>query len=381
MARISAKSARNHTRKKQPPKFVLPAGPWLALFPVLIISALAPLIYNVIQPPPPVVVGTPGGPPITAKRIQLKDGRHLAYNEGGFPKEGAKFKAITLHGISRGRHDLYPASKEVLQKLGVHLVGFDRPGYGQSDPHPGRNAKSIASDVEQLADAIELGQKFYLISTSMGGVTAWSCLKYIQHRIAGVAMEAPVINFWWDGFPPEVFNAGFGTQYAEDRWGLRVAHYAPWLTYWWLTQKFFPPLSASPGSKTMHLCKADMEIIKLIRKNQELEHGSDHQAKSEAQLQGVSESIHRDILVSFGKWSFSPLDLHNPYIPVHVWQGDEDYLVPVVMQRYLAKELPWIEYHELTGHGHILSRVPGLADEIVTTLFTDKMQDRIVDGF
>lgn len=82
-------------------------------------------------------------------------------------------------------------------------------------------------------------------------------------------MEAPVINYWWDGFPPEVFNAGFGTQYAEDRWGLRVAHHAPWLTYWWLTQKFFPPLSASPGAKTNHLSKSDVEIRQLIRRNQE----------------------------------------------------------------------------------------------------------------
>lgn len=72
--------------------------------------------------------------------------------------------------------------QEVLKKLGVYLVGFDRPGYGQSDPHPDRTIKSTAQDVEELADALELGEKFYLISTSMGGVTAWACLKYIQHR-------------------------------------------------------------------------------------------------------------------------------------------------------------------------------------------------------
>lgn len=103
------------------------------------------------------------------------------------------------------------------------------------------------------------------------------------------------------------------------------------------------------------------------------------QIRKEAQQQGVFESIHRDIIVSFGKWPFSPLDLHNPFIPVHVWQGDEDYLVPAVMQRYIAQQLPWIEYHELPGHGHILCRVPGLADEIVTSLFTDEMKDRDID--
>jgi pimeloyl-ACP methyl ester carboxylesterase len=37
-------------------------------------------------------------------------------------------------------------------------------------------------DIEQLADALELGPKFYLAGFSMGGEIMWSCLKYIPHR-------------------------------------------------------------------------------------------------------------------------------------------------------------------------------------------------------
>lgn len=61
-------------------------------------------------------------------------------------------------------------------------MSFDRPGYGESDPHPKRTLKSLALDIEELADQLGLGSKFYVIGYSMGGELTWSCLKYIPHR-------------------------------------------------------------------------------------------------------------------------------------------------------------------------------------------------------
>lgn len=61
-------------------------------------------------------------------------------------------------------------------------MSFDRPGYGESDPNPKRTEKSIALDIEELADNLTLGPKFYVIGLSMGGQLVWSCLKYIPHR-------------------------------------------------------------------------------------------------------------------------------------------------------------------------------------------------------
>jgi pimeloyl-ACP methyl ester carboxylesterase len=61
-------------------------------------------------------------------------------------------------------------------------VSFDRPGYGESDPNPKRTVKSIPLDIEELADQLGLGSKFYVIGFSMGGQVVWSCLKHIPHR-------------------------------------------------------------------------------------------------------------------------------------------------------------------------------------------------------
>jgi len=72
-----------------------------ALFFVVLVA----LAYQAIQPPPPRTCGSPNGPPITASRIKLRDGRHLAYKEHGVPPQLAKNKIVYLHGFGSCRHD------------------------------------------------------------------------------------------------------------------------------------------------------------------------------------------------------------------------------------------------------------------------------------
>lgn len=72
--------------------------------------------------------------------------------------------------------------QEVIEDLGVYIVSYDRAGYGESDPNPNRTVKSDALDIEELADQLGVGSKFYVIGYSMGGYPIWGCLKYIPHR-------------------------------------------------------------------------------------------------------------------------------------------------------------------------------------------------------
>lgn len=69
-----------------------------------------------------------------------------------------------------------------MEELGVYFVSFDRAGYGESDPNPGRTVRSEAMDIQELADKLGLGDRFYVIGASMGGYPAWSCVKHIPHR-------------------------------------------------------------------------------------------------------------------------------------------------------------------------------------------------------
>lgn len=77
-------------------------------------------------------------------------------------------------------HGQFP--QDVVEGLGVYIVSIDRPGYGESDPNPKRTLKSMATDIEELADQLGLGSKFYVVGFSLGGQVIWTCLKYIPHR-------------------------------------------------------------------------------------------------------------------------------------------------------------------------------------------------------
>lgn len=357
--KISAASARAHTRKsKQNSLFALSSGLFKKLLLVGLVGLLA-WAYQATRPPPPKICGTPDGPPVTAPRVKLSDGRHLAYKESGVPKEQAKYKFIFVHGFDSCRLHANLLPMETLESLGIYIVSFDRPGYGESDPNLNRTVKSIALDIEELADKLGLGDKFYVIGFSMGGQIVWSCLKYIPHRLAGATLIAPVINFWWSGLPANLSTEGFSTQLLWDRWSLRVAHYAPWLTYWWNTQKLFPSLSVISQSPEM-LSRQDKELIPNFP-------GKEWMAP--VRQQGEFESLHRDLNIAFGKWEFDPTELTNPFPnkegTVHLWQGDEDKLVPVTMQRYVAQKLPWINYHEVPGAGHVFAYSEAMSEAII----------------
>ena len=78
-------------------------------------------------------------------------------------------------------------------------------------------------------------------------------------------MLAPVINFWWTGFPANLSNEAFNQQLWNDRWALSVAHHTPWLTYWWNTQKRFPCSNVICNISVV-LSPQDKELVKSPKK-------------------------------------------------------------------------------------------------------------------
>ncbi|XP_065856277.1 uncharacterized protein [Euphorbia lathyris] len=333
------------------------------VLPILFIGLISAWVYQAIQAPPPKIPGFPGGPPITGPRIKLRDGRHLAYIERGVSIDTAKYKIIYLHPFGSCRRDAAfenHLSQELLEELGIYIVSFDRPGHGESDPHPSRTLKSLTLDIEELADQLGLGSKFYVIGYSMGGGMTWSCLKYIPDRLAGVTLLTPVINYWWPSFPTNLSTEAYNQMMVQDQWTFRVIHYAPWLLYWWNTQKWFP--SSSVIANTFLLSKQDKEIAPRI----------DYSNTGHAIQQGKAESIFREAAIAVGNWEFDPMEIENPFpndkAYVHLWQGDEDGVIPVKLQRYIVQRLPWIRYHELSGSGHMFPFLDGMFDKIVKVM-------------
>ncbi|KAH0673499.1 hypothetical protein KY284_024586 [Solanum tuberosum] len=288
----------------------------LLALPVVLLS----LTYRAIIPPPPRSCSTAGVPSQTPK-IKLRDGRNLVYKEYGVPKNIAKYNVIYVHSFGGSKFEASLIIPQAIEELGVYFVSFDRPGYGKSDPHPKRSFKSLALDIEEVADQLELGNRFYVIGFAMGAHFVWGCLKYIPHRLAGAALLAPAINYWWPGFPSNLTKEAYDKQLIRDQWVYKVAYYTPWLMYWWNTQQYFPGFSVITGE--FKLSQNDLKIACSLDEMQ--------LQQAYVTQQGEFESLHRDLIIGFGKPEFDPMDMKNPFYNndgnIHLWHGVEDGIV------------------------------------------------------
>jgi pimeloyl-ACP methyl ester carboxylesterase len=72
---------------------------------------------------------------------------------------------------------------------------------------------------------------------------------------------------------------------------------------------------------------------------------------------------HDDDLAFIARWGFELADIA---VPVAVWQGDADAMVPFAHGAWLAASIPGASSHLLTGHGHL-------------TLVADKIAEIVAD--
>lgn len=126
---------------------------------------------------------TPAAWSRTAPFITLPDGRRLAYDTRG--KASNKRVAFYVHGSPSCRLEQLGLNEDLLNKLDMRLVAFDRPGYGQSDMHYGRSYRSFVKDLEQLADQLHI-DRFFLIGVSGGGPYSWATAAYAPQRVKGI---------------------------------------------------------------------------------------------------------------------------------------------------------------------------------------------------
>jgi pimeloyl-ACP methyl ester carboxylesterase len=89
---------------------------------------------------------------VTDTDLDLDDGRTLhVYDTGGADAAG-RLAVFWQHGtpnIGAPPAPLFDAA----DRLGIRWVCYDRPGYGGSDPCPGRDVASAAADTARVADA------------------------------------------------------------------------------------------------------------------------------------------------------------------------------------------------------------------------------------
>lgn len=71
------------------------------------------------------------------------DGRDLWVESAGNPSD----KALLFHNGTPTSRKLFRGMVDEANERGIHLICYDRPGYGGSTPHPGRTVGDCAQDV------------------------------------------------------------------------------------------------------------------------------------------------------------------------------------------------------------------------------------------
>jgi len=282
------------------------------------------------------------------REIRLRDGRRLGFAEYGDPKGVPCFY---FHGWPSSRLE-GRAAERVAARLGVRLIAPERPGYGLSDFKAHRTVKEWPADVSELAEHLGLGP-FGVLGVSGGGPYAAACAALIPNRLTSVSLVC-------SAGPCDAPGALEG-MVPLTRWLLTFARTTPWLAQ--KTATFTLRAIWGKGEQVLprqieaRLPPADKRALE----NPELRATLLATAR-EAMRQGVEGAAWDGMLLS-APWGFPLEDIR---IPVQLWHGEKDPIVPPGMGRHLARHIPNCHARFFAEDGHF-SLPYGRVDEIVQT--------------
>lgn len=266
-------------------------------------------------------------------------GRELAVQEWGDP---AGRPVFYLHGTPSSRLERCVDSG-ALDRLGVRLITYDRAGYGQSTAHPDRVVADVAADVAAIADALG-ARSFAVYGASGGGPHALACAALLSDRVDRAAALASVAPFGADGLAEADWMAGM-SQLNVDEFGAALAGRP-------VIEAFLKPqvdtMRADPGGLLEILLTALPAVDAAVLGRPDV---AAMFAESSAESVRVGGHGWIDDDLAFTRpWGFDPADIT---IPVQIWHGELDVLVPVAHSVWLADRIPGATLTRDPGAGHL----------------------------
>ena len=284
-------------------------------------------------------------------QIQTRDGRTLAFRLDG-PEDA--FPLLYATGTPQGTVD-DPELVAAAASAGLRVLTYDRPGYGRSDRAPGRTVADGARDVEDLLDALGL-EAFVVAGHSGGGPHALACGALLPGRCRGVATVAGVAPFEAEGLD---FLAGMGEENVEE-FGAALEGEAVLRPLLERYETELRDVTAEGVVASLAGVLPEVDRVTLTTTS----YGEVVAARFRAAVSSGVDGWLDDDLAFTRPWGFA---LASIGVPVAVWQGSEDLMVPFAHGQWLAEQLPTATAHLLQGEGHLSVAVGKLA-EIVSGL-------------
>lgn len=257
--------------------------------------------------------------------LELSDGRTLHAYDTGTDGDAEPLVVVWHHGtpnIGAPPEPLFPAA----DRLGIRWVSYDRPGYGGSTAHEGRNIASAAAETSAVTDALGI-DRFALMGHSGGGPHALACGALLPERVVGIVSVAGMAPYGADGLD---WFAGMAPGGVAS---LRAA-------------------LEGRDAKERHEASAPEDDTAFI--------DADHAALAgpwswfggvvRAGLEGGIGGPVDDDLAYVAPWGFAPGQVMAPTLFVH---GAGDRMVPAPHSEWLAHACPSAELWLSPDDGHI----------------------------
>ena len=263
-------------------------------------------------------------------------GRTLRISDEGDP---GGTPVLWLHG-SPGSRLADSVSADKAREKRIRLIGYDRPGYGGSDRHEGRNIADCAADVRAIAAALGI-QRLAVWGISGGGPHAAACAALLEDLVPAVAVLGSIAPY---GAPKLDYFAGMGELNVED-----------------IKRQLTDQAAARARNAEERRELLDADLGAVMESWQSLlspvdvgtltdEFGASLLAQIKEGLRPSDEGWWDDSVAHLSDWGFGLTQIRTPVLVVH---GRHDRFVPFSHGEWLAGAIPTAQPLLLEDEGHI----------------------------
>jgi pimeloyl-ACP methyl ester carboxylesterase len=274
---------------------------------------------------------------------------HLAGPEGGTP--------VLFHHGTPGAGLPSPDLVTAFTERNLRYIGVARPGYAGSSRQPGRSVADVAHDAVAVLD--ELGvDRSYAMGWSGGGPHTIACAALLPDRMIAATVIASAAPYDAAGLD---FLAGMGRENI-DEFGAAIAgtrQLTPFLEAWAPQMRIVTgeQVADALGDLIPPIDRAALTGDFADAVAEDIRHG----------LEGGIWGWHDDDLAFVRPWG---VDLASIRVPMTLWQGEQDRMVPFAHGAWLAQHLPAVRAHLLPDQGHLslaVSSIGLILDELVAS--------------
>jgi pimeloyl-ACP methyl ester carboxylesterase len=245
---------------------------------------------------------------------------------------------------------------DALAERDLRFVSFSRPGYGSSTRREGRSVADVVEDTVAVLDAIG-AERCYVIGWSGGGPHALACAALMPERVISVATIGGVAPYPAAGLD---WTAGMGAENIEE-FNAAVAGPEQLITF---KERAAPTWRAVTPEQ---VADAFGDLIDDV----------DRGSLTGAFSVWMADVFHEALRVGYWGWFDDDMAFTRPWgfeldqirLPIFVWQGGHDRMVPFAHGEWLAAHIPESRSRLFPEHGHLtlaLDSIPRIVDELLS---------------